>query len=249
MADNKDSAQVYDTPDRTRTFTPGATPDNVTNTTIVAPTDRVRWGPIMAGLFAALSTLVVLSVLGLAVGLSSYDAGDALGNFGMGAGLWGAVSTLLAFLIGGWLAARSAATVGRSNGMLNGAMVWVVAIPLILYLLSSGIGSLLGTAGNIAATGAAAAAPVAAEAAAAAADQPGAQATAEVAGGNLADAAQATASALGEQVTDERVAQAAETAGDTAWGTLLALLVGLAASVIGGSLGARSHSTAELVTA
>src|SRR6185503_7358932 len=84
--------------------------------------DRVRWGAILAGLFVALTTLVVLSVLGLAIGLSSYDAGDPFGSFGMGAGIWGILSALLAFLIGGWVAASTAGARGRNNGLLNGSM-------------------------------------------------------------------------------------------------------------------------------
>ena len=123
------------------------------------PTDLVRWGPILAGLFAALSTLATLTVLGLAIGASTFTPGASLGNMGLGAGIWGAVSALLAFGVGGWLAARSAAVGGHSNGILNGAMVWFVAIPLLLYLLSSGIGNLVGAAGSAAGMAAQAAAP------------------------------------------------------------------------------------------
>jgi len=204
--------------------------------------DRVRWGAILAGLFAALTTLVVLSVLGLAIGLSSYDAGDPLGNFGMGAGIWGIISALLAFLIGGWVAASTAGARGRNNGLLNGSMVWVVAIPLILYLLGSGLGSLVNTA-SVAATGVSAVAPAAAAAApaagTAAAQTPGAQATAETAGQGAVDAVQATASALGDQVNPQNAERVATAAGKTAWSTLAALLVGLIASALGGWLGAR----------
>jgi hypothetical protein len=213
------------------------------DTTVVTPVDRIRWGPILAGLFASLTTLVVLGVLGLAVGLTSYDAGDALSNFGLGAGIWSAISTILAFLVGGWLAARTAATRGRNNGVLNGAMVWVVAIPLMLYLLSSGLGSLLNTAGNVAATGAAAMAPAAAEAVDNAA-APAAQATAQ----DVGAAAQATVAAVGEQVTPERIEDATETASSAAWGTLIALLLGLGAAALGGLLGARHERMTELQT-
>jgi len=210
--------------------------------TVVAPTDRVRWGPIFAGLFATLSSLVVLSVLGLAVGLGSFDAGDPLGSFGVGAGIWGGISTLIAFIIGGWLAARTSAAAGRGNGVLNGAMVWVVAIPLIIYLLGSGLGSLVSTAGSVAATGITAAAPAAAAVADDAAAAPGAEATAQDAGADVAAAAQATVAAVGEAVTPERVEDAAGTASGAAWGTLIALLVGLGAAALGGSLGARREA-------
>ena len=58
--------------------------------------DLVRWGPVIAGLFAALATLASLTVLGLAIGLSSYTAGDQASSFGIGAGIWGAISALIA---------------------------------------------------------------------------------------------------------------------------------------------------------
>jgi hypothetical protein len=215
-----------------------------TATTVVNPVDRIRWGPILAGLFASLTTLVVLGILGLAVGLTSYDAGDSLSNFGLGAGIWSAVSTILAFLLGGWLAARTAATTGRNNGVLNGAMVWVVAIPLVLYLLSSGLGSLLNTAGNVAATGAAAVAPATA-AVAEDTTAPAAQATVQ----DVGAAVQATVSAVGEQVTPETVENATETASSAAWGTLIALLLGLGAAAFGGLLGARQDRVTDLQAA
>jgi hypothetical protein len=242
-SNGQDAVSVYETVGDD-TFA-GREPAIQTATTVVSPVDRIRWGPILAGLFASLSTLVVLSVLGLAVGLTSYDAGDPLSSFGLGAGIWSAISTILAFLIGGWLAARTAATRGRGNGVLNGAMVWIVAIPLVLYLLSSGLGSLLNTAGNVAATGAAAVAPAAAAVADdAAVAAPAAQEAAE----DAADAVQATASALGDQVTPETVENAAETASPAAWGTLIALLLGLGASALGGLLGARHELTAFQTT-
>ena len=39
--------------------------------------DRVHWGPIVAGLLTALTTLLLLSLLGLAVGLTTVNAGTA----------------------------------------------------------------------------------------------------------------------------------------------------------------------------
>src|SRR5205085_11529330 len=114
------------------------------------PTDRVRCGPICAGLFAAPSLLALLSVLGMAVGLSAYDPGDNARRFGVGAGIWGAISMLLAFFFGGWLTARTAALRGTNNGLLNGALVWAVAIPLMAYVLTAGAARMADTAANTA---------------------------------------------------------------------------------------------------
>jgi hypothetical protein len=204
-------------------------PENVDVTTaLIAPTDRVRWGPIFAGLFAALTTLVVLGVLGLAIGLSSYNAGEPARNFGIGAGIWGSISALIAFAVGGWLASFTASIRSRGYGMLNGAMVWVVAIPLLLYLLAGGIGTLLTTAGNVAQAGAQAAG-------AAVANNPNLQPTAQAA----ATAIQGAGQAAGQQVTPQQVEQATQSASTGAWGLLLSLVLGFLAATFGGMLGAR----------
>ncbi len=61
---------------------------------------------------------------------------------------------LVAFFVGGGTAARTAAVHGRGNGALNGLMVYLVALPLLLYTLIGGVGSLLNTVTSAAATGA-----------------------------------------------------------------------------------------------
>ena len=52
---------------------------------------------------ATLATILVLNILGLAVGLSS---GSGLTNLATGAGIWSAISALLAFFVGGWVTGR-----------------------------------------------------------------------------------------------------------------------------------------------
>src|SRR3712207_2704601 len=84
---------VYDT--RERVVRTRDTYDDDRDITVERRKDLVRWGPVIAGLFAALATLATLSVLGLAIGLSAYDAGDPASNFGIGAGIWGAITALI----------------------------------------------------------------------------------------------------------------------------------------------------------
>ena len=230
------AAQGVETRPAQTMVTGGGAPRYDVDMSVVTPTDRVRWGSILAGLFAALSTLSVMGILGLALGATAFDPGDPARNFGIGAGIWGALSALLAFLVGGWTAARTAAVRGRNNGLWNGSMVLVVAIPLLLYLLSSGIGSLLGAAGRTASTAAQAAAPAAAQAA----QDPNAQATAAAAADAAGSAIQATAQAVQQAVQDpNNQAAAARAVRNGAWGTLGSLLLGLGASALGGALGAR----------
>lgn len=203
------------------------------DTQVTRAIDRVRWGPILAGLFAALSALALLGVLGMAVGLTAYDPGDPGRNFGIGAGIWGAISALLAFFIGGWLAARSAAVRGHHNGLLNGAMVWAVAIPLLIYLIAGGVTAIANTATN--------AAGVAANAASS--SQQAGNAVDRVVAMSVNDpranaAAQQQDPAAQQRTRDE----ALRTARRSAWGTLVSLCLGLAAAAAGGWVGARERT-------
>jgi hypothetical protein len=224
---------------------------------IAAPLDRVRWAAVLAGLFTVLATLAALTVLGIAIGLSTFDA-NAPENFGIGAGIYGGISAIIAFLFGGFIAARTGAVAGSGNGLLNGAMVWIVTVVLIVNFLGSGIGTLLGTAGSVVTT----AANVASDAAAVAATNPelvqgaqnalatpaaGAVGTPGVAGTpGVVDPAAAVAPIVEDvqnqlaQVTPEDVEQAARDASNAAWGALLVLGLTALAAIGGGLLGTRS---------
>jgi hypothetical protein len=217
----------------------------------VTPTDRVRWGPILAGLFTALSTLVVLSVLGAAVAGTAYDPADRARTYGIGAGIWGMASMLLAFLIGGMVAARTAAVRGHHNGVLNGAMVWAVAIPLVIYLISAAIGAAGRTAGAVAQTGAVAANAAAQvdqstvdkttpESARQQADQAAGKVKGAIDDATKSPQAQPAAAAkraVADPVNQERAADAVAWG---AWSTLAALLLSLGAAALGGLMGARA---------
>jgi hypothetical protein len=193
--------------------------------------DRVHWGPIVAGLLTAFTTLLLLSLLGLAVGLTTVNAGTAAAqggpppDAGRNSAIWAAVSGVLAFLLGGYVAGRTAALFNRSWGALNGALVFMLAVPLILWLAGQGLGTVLGSLGNL--SGALASNPNATEAVQGAAGQ-------------------AQAAAQGVQPID--VARAAEGARNTAWGALAGSLVALAASAFGGYLGTRHPKATELRT-
>ncbi len=228
--ESQGGAAVYDTgrpaplthiPDRVLVVTP--------------PTDRVRWGPILAGLFTALTTGLVLSLAALAFGLNQFDPSSTARSFGIGAGIIGAVIWLLAFGVGGYVAARTAAFAGRSNGIFNGLMVSLVGIPLLLWGLSSVVGGLLGTAGSIAGTAAQAIAPVAGQVA----GDPAAQQQAQDAGQQVQQQAPQLQQQAQQQLQQVDPEQVADTARNTALGALLPLVLGLAAATTGGALGAR----------
>jgi hypothetical protein len=173
--------------------------------------DRVRWGAVWAGLFAALTTMILLGLLGLAIGLTTLNFGTAAGqagpprDTGMTAAIWGGLIGIVAFLISGFVAGHSAAVFDRGWGAWNGALVFIVAVPITVWLAGQGLGLVLGTLGDFI--------------------------------GALGPAARVPQGAPNVQPID--VARTAEAARTAAWGTLIALLVGFIASALGGWLGTR----------
>jgi hypothetical protein len=114
--------------------------------------DQVRWGPIVAGLAIALSTQLVLSALGVAVGATSLgDSGaprtEAPG-VSVGIGIWSIISLLVALFIGGWTAARTSGRMTRNTALLNGAILWASMLALSAWLLSSGVSGAFGVAAS-----------------------------------------------------------------------------------------------------
>ena len=131
-------AQTYRTNDVPPTATNVDSRVDYPDVSVVSAMDRIRWSSILAGLFTVLASLTILTVFGIALGLSTFDANQPQ-NFGIGAGVYGIISALIAFGLGGYMAARTTAVAGRGNAILNGAMVWIVTIPLIVNLLGSGV--------------------------------------------------------------------------------------------------------------
>src|SRR4051812_31164139 len=95
----RDRAATYASPPRPAVY------ETDVNATIT-PTDRVRWAAILAGLFTVLAALVFFTVLGLALGLSTFDANNPRG-FAIGAGIYGIISALISFALGGFIAAKT----------------------------------------------------------------------------------------------------------------------------------------------
>ena len=89
----------------------------------------MRWGPIIAGLVVALSTQLVLSALGLAIGASNVGGSGAprtiAGDVGVGVGIWSIISLLISLFAGGWTAARTAGRMNRNTALLNGAVLCI----------------------------------------------------------------------------------------------------------------------------
>ncbi len=101
--------------------------------------DRVRWGPIWAGVVTAIGSylflLLALVALGI-VDLSEGVAGDAIAS---------AVAALVAFFIGGVTTGATAMWQGADDGVLHGIVMWMAALVGLVLLSAFGSGLALGS--------------------------------------------------------------------------------------------------------
>jgi hypothetical protein len=95
--------------------------------------DRVRWGPVGAGLVIAVATYLLLQLLLIATGVVDFGGGD--NNDAVAS----AVAALVAFFLGGLTAGASAMWRGSDDGVLHGILLWAVALVLLAVL--AGVGS------------------------------------------------------------------------------------------------------------
>jgi hypothetical protein len=108
---------------------------------------RVSWGGVFGGVLVALGFLLLMTALGMAIGISSAQPGETdAATLGRGAGIWAGVSLLLALFIGGLVSTRIGAVFDGTTGFFEGVLVWVVSVLLMLYSASTGIGMLAGGA-------------------------------------------------------------------------------------------------------
>lgn len=108
----------------------------------------IRWSAVFAGLVVGLATHMLLTLLGLAAGLSAVDplAGDAVGNVPIAAGIWNGLSMLVAAFVGGFIAARMCGLSRLSDGLLHGFVSWGATTLLLAYLTTTAIAGAIGGA-------------------------------------------------------------------------------------------------------
>lgn len=190
--------------------------------------ERVSWGALFAGFFVGVGSLFLLLSLGAAIGLTSVDARDLSSwkNMGIGVGVWGGVSAIIASFFSAWVAGRLSTSPDRTAGMLHGAALWGLTWFVGLWMGAAALGGAAAAAGNAAQTAAQSAA------------QSGA---AQQAGPGAAQQAQQKAQSAMDQVQRNapQIAEGAASGGKAgAWGAFLAAVFTLLASGFGGAAGA-----------
>ena len=133
----------------TITTTPGVLPAD--DLRLAKTPSRISWGAIFAGVVLAIAVQLVLGILGTGIGLTLVDPVEGTtpgaAGFGIGAGLYWLVTTIIALGAGGYAAARVAGVHDRFDGLVHGLVVWGVTLILTLYLLTSAVGGIIGDPG------------------------------------------------------------------------------------------------------
>jgi len=111
---------------------------------------QISWGAVLAGVVVALVTQIVLNMLGIGIGAATLDPiaaeSPSASSFSIGAGIWFALSSILAALAGGYAAGRLAGIPRESTAGWHGLTAWALTTLVIFYLLGSTVGGILGGA-------------------------------------------------------------------------------------------------------
>jgi hypothetical protein len=106
----------------------------------------ISWSGVFVGSLAALGLLLIFGLTGIAVG--AHQIGHRYGSwheFRVITLVFSVFGSFLAFVLGGWAASRIAGFRRAETAMLHGALVWLVAIPGLLFFAALGSGGYFGT--------------------------------------------------------------------------------------------------------
>ncbi|MEN3949899.1 PhnA-like protein [Iodidimonas sp. SYSU 1G8] len=111
---------------------------------------RASWGGIFAGMFLALIIQFILNLLGVGIGIATLDPGTAdnpsASSLSIAAAIWFVVAGLIAAFAGGYVASRLSGRPFKPTGGLQGLTTWAVTTLVVLFLLGSAVGGIVGGA-------------------------------------------------------------------------------------------------------
>ena len=113
---------------------------------------RISWSAVFAGVLVAIVTQMLLTLLGLGIGLGTIDAVEErnpAAGLGTGSAIWYIISSLLSLFLGGWVAGRLASAPRLFDGVIHGVLTWCLTTLLTIYFLTTTIGSIIGGAGRL----------------------------------------------------------------------------------------------------
>jgi hypothetical protein len=115
------------------------------------PNKGISWRAVFAGTVTVLSIMLVLNLIGMAIGLGSIDPVEdtnPLSGIGTGAIIWWVVSNLIALFAGGFIAARVGVSFTNTGGVVQGIMTWALYTVVSLWMLTTVVGTIISGVGT-----------------------------------------------------------------------------------------------------
>ena len=116
------------------------------------PRKGVSWRAIFAGLVTILAVMLLLNLIGLAIGFGSIEPteeSNPLSGLGTGSLIWWIASCLIAIFLGAYVAARVGVSFSNKSGIIQGIMTWALYTFISAWLLTSAVGSIISGVGNV----------------------------------------------------------------------------------------------------
>lgn len=114
--------------------------------------NKISWGAVLAGVVVALVVQLVINMIGVGIGAATLNpaTGDnpSAQSFSIGAGIWWVASGLIASFVGGYAAGRLSGRPEESTASWHGLTTWAFTTLVIVYLLTTAVGGILGGALN-----------------------------------------------------------------------------------------------------
>ncbi|MFT3879641.1 MAG: hypothetical protein QM703_08275 [Gemmatales bacterium] len=107
----------------------------------------VNWSAVIVGSLTILALILVFGLIGISVGAHLLGPSRVVLEWKTLAWLglvFNVFGVFLAFVGGGWVASKIAGIRWSETAMMHGAIVWVVTIPLIVFLAAQGASSYMG---------------------------------------------------------------------------------------------------------
>ncbi len=115
---------------------------------------KISWSGIFAGIVTALVVEALLNLFGLGVGLVSFTPNkEVAAGIGIGSGIWMILVSIIALFLAGWIASTASCRSRKRIGALQGFITWGLSSLIVLFLMTSTIGAILGGVTSLAGKG------------------------------------------------------------------------------------------------
>lgn len=112
---------------------------------------RVSWAAVFGGTLIMLITLMLLSLLGIGIGIGSINPAEEarpLQGIGTGALIWWVISNILAVFAGAYTASKLTNLSYKYSGILHGILTWSLYTVISFVIMTSTVGAIISGVGG-----------------------------------------------------------------------------------------------------